>query len=450
MGDAGPIRDRELAGLFLPLLTPPIALAVSGGADSVALMRLVRRWSDQSGQASTLADGRAAIVVLTVDHGLRPDSAADARWVEDLARALGLPSVVLTWSGLKPTAGVQEAARAARYGLMRAFVESEVGAPQRAIVTAHHRDDQAETMLMRLARGSGIDGLAAMRTRAQANGLTVLRPLLDVPKARLEATLTAEGATWLEDPSNRSDAFERVRVRKAQSALADIGLTSAPLTISARRLARARDALEWATDDLALRCRLDLHGGAFARFDREPFNAAPDELRVRLLTRLLTSYGETSKQPNLAQVEALSARLGEADANGSTLSGCVVEAGDGAIEIYRELGRTGLGEITLRADQTSTWDGRFTVSIRNCRQAGEFRVGALGEDGWRQIRADAVKPRAMPARALLALPAFRSGSDILSVPHLDFSSMDRDSASFIATFCWPWSAPEGVSGSLHP
>ena len=161
-----------------------VALAVSGGPDSLALMHLVARWRSMRG-------ARPEVTVLTVDHGLRPSSRDEALMVAELARRLGLRHAILNWAGKEQApAGLQARARIARYDLMAAYCHAN-DIP--ALVTAHHLDDQAETFLMRLKRGSGLDGLAAIPERGSWGGIEVLRPLLDVPKARLVATLAEQG-----------------------------------------------------------------------------------------------------------------------------------------------------------------------------------------------------------------------------------------------------------------
>ena len=155
-----------------------------------------------------------------------------------------------------------------------------------AIVTAHTEDDQAETLLMRLARGSGLDGLTGMsasRLVEPAAACSLVRPLLATAGARLKATLQAQGIAWIEDPSNECDRFERVRLRKARAGLEAIGLTSDKVALSAKRLARARAALEAATSELAVQARLDVHGGIYASLDAHVFSGAAEELRLRLL-----------------------------------------------------------------------------------------------------------------------------------------------------------------------
>ncbi len=178
---SNPIDDREAGALLAPLAEwPRLALAISGGGDSLALMHLAARWAKR-----LLIP--PALHVLTVDHGLHPESAAVAASVYEKAAALGLPCTVLRWEGEKPATGIEEAARQARYALMADWCRAH----EAALVTAHTLDDQAETLLMRLARGSGLDGLAAMRPRGHVPGapdVPLLRPLLSVSRARLRAS----------------------------------------------------------------------------------------------------------------------------------------------------------------------------------------------------------------------------------------------------------------------
>ena len=409
---AAPVRDEELDALFAPLVSFPVAiLAVSGGADSIALMHLASRWARSSAQPPKL-------VVATVDHGLRQASRAEAEWVAGQARALGLEHAILTWAGSKPATGIQDAARAARYGLLAEFARKVAAAQPVAIVTAHTEDDQAETLLMRLARGSGLDGLAAMSERRGLDeGVVLLRPLLAVAGARLRATLTAAQHPWIEDPSNDAERFERVRLRKGQALLVDLGLANEKIALSARRLERARKALDAGTRALAQSARVELHAGAFASFDHAVWLAAPEELRLRLLARLVASYGGQSQPVRLAQLEALADRLARPGFEGATLAGAAVALHGADVRVLREAGRTALPTLALQAGASAVWDGRFRVHAAS--DAGpDIDVRALGLPAFARLRQQLDMPRDLPARAAATLPAFWRGEALIFVPTL--------------------------------
>lgn len=411
-----PISDADVAELFAGLARYRLlVLAVSGGSDSVALMHLVARWRSMTATAPI-------IHVASVDHGLRSGSRDDAAWVATEASTLGMPAHVLTWHGDKPDAGIQEAARSARYellaGLLRELAEGDA-----ALVTAHTADDQAETLLMRLARGSGIDGLAAMpecRRLLPDAPFDLVRPLLRVPKQSLLATLRASGLGWREDPSNARPQFERVRLRAAAATLAELGLTAEKLALSAHRLQRARGAIDASSADFQSRA-LDLNDGAFAAIDRRLFAAAPEELRLRLMLRVLDRFGGASPPARLAKVEALMARLADTERFSATLGGCAVAALPGQIQVYREAGRITQPESRLREAEAVTWDSRFSVSVAGLsRQMRHVTVKPLGGQAYASLRR-ATGAR-LPSRIAAGLPAFWAGSELLAVPALSGAS----------------------------
>lgn len=411
-----PIEDTELETLFAPLA--PFALlivAVSGGADSMALMHLLARW------AKTHPDPRRRFVVATVDHGLRAQSRREAEWVAAQARGIGLAHELLSWEGSKPAAGVQEAARAARYRLLGELAWRLGGGVEAAVVTAHTEDDQAETFLMRLARGSGLDGLTGMslsRQLARGGEGRLLRPLLGVAGARLRATLEARRLDWLEDPSNASDRFERVRVRRAREQLAALGLTNDMIALSARRLERAREALEAAADALQQDAGLDVHAGALASLSARVLDAAPAEVQLRVLSRLICAFGGAEEPVRLAKLESLLARLRDVSFDAATLGGAILTRRKDVISVFREPGRAGLPEIVLAPGEFALWDRRFRVGVAS-EVGAPVMVRALGAAGVaalrRRLKGVATLP---PARAAATLPAFWQGEALLAVPPL--------------------------------
>jgi tRNA(Ile)-lysidine synthase len=307
---------------------PAIVLAVSGGPDSIALMWLAARWR------RALTRG-PRLVAVTVDHGLRPEAAREARDVKRLARSLEVAHRTLRWTGTKPNTGLPAAARAARYRLLAQAARSN-GATHS--LTAHTRDDQAETLLMRMLRGSGIAGLAAMTRVSEREGLWLARPLLNVSKAQLVATLNRARINFADDPTNRDVSYTRPRLRALMPALAEEGGDSKNLARLAARLARANAALEVLADGaeryLALRDRND---AARFGFDAAAFAGLAEEIRLRLLKRAIDRVGHEGPA-ELGKLEAVLAVLDQAIAAGGsrqklTLAGAMVTLIGGRIHV---------------------------------------------------------------------------------------------------------------------
>jgi tRNA(Ile)-lysidine synthase len=398
-----PINNDELDTLFALLDgLPRVVLAVSGGADSMALMHLFARWRDR-----TVSPPPDAVVV-TVDHGLRASAADEAKFVAEAAAGLGLPHVILTWTGKKPKSRLQELARAARYRLLGDFAQANAIA---AVVTAHHQDDQAETVLMRLARGSGLDGLSGMAPQTTRDGVDLLRPLLGVSKARLLATLGAAGQTWCEDPSNTDAAFERVRVRQAQAHLEALGLSSPSLAASARRLQQARQALDAVvTGFVGKACTISRYG--YVDVARAALVAEPREIVIRVVQRALRAVGD-ARQVRLSKIEALCDGLLGHNQVATTLAGCLVVPRGQTISFFREPGRSGLPEIVLNPGDKVLWDSRFEVFASPVLD-GPVAIRALGRSA-----CEAVKEQleTLPREALVALPAVWRDDHRAALPH---------------------------------
>ncbi|MEY4965746.1 MAG: tRNA(Ile)-lysidine synthase [Pseudomonadota bacterium] len=293
----------------------PLAVAVSGGGDSLALMHLL--------SAFAKAHKLKSPIVLTVDHGLRKTSGKEARQVAAWAKKAGLAAYVLSWRGAKPKSGVEAAAREARYRLMGDWLARHKIA---ALYVGHTIDDQAETFLLRLARGSGLDGLAAMRARAPwpVPGfplLSVARPLLGITRGDLRVYLTALGQAWQDDPMNEDAAFDRVKIRKARGALADLGLTPSRIAAAATHLARARAALETVTE--AVLARAAGKGQAGVLLDPAVLAAAPREVGLRALAAMLMAVSGQPYRPRFDALERLFDKVVAGSlGKGATLHGC--------------------------------------------------------------------------------------------------------------------------------
>jgi tRNA(Ile)-lysidine synthase len=310
--------DGVLETLFAPLdRASGILAAVSGGPDSMALMHLLARWSGTG--------RRAPVLVATVDHGLRPEAAGEAAFVAREAASLGLAHRTLAWRGDKPRTGIQEAAREARYGLLVRCAREE-GASH--LVTAHTRDDQAETVLMRLARGSGLTGLSGMRRNRDRDGIRHLRPLLDWPKETLLDLCRAQGWRFVSDPSNLDERFERVRWRRIMPLLAAEGLTVERLVRFSERMRRADEALE-ATALRAFQGAEPVAADGGLSLQARPLAEEPFEIALRVLDLALGRAGLSPDSSRLQRREACAERLRQAAREGAalrlTLAGALVQ-----------------------------------------------------------------------------------------------------------------------------
>jgi tRNA(Ile)-lysidine synthase len=315
------ISPSEAKTLFSGLHAfPVLVLSVSGGPDSTALMVLAARWRDA-------LKTKPKLVAVTVDHGLRKESKREAAAVARLARKLKIAHRTLRWNGSKPSTGLQEAARMARYRLL-GDAAGRLGATH--ILTAHTLDDQAETVLIRMTRGSGITGLGAMmRLSALPSGgnsaIMLVRPLLDIPKLRLIATLRAAKIPYAEDPSNSDPRFTRARLRGLMGALAHEGLDARRLAQLARRLKRADVAVEKAVDRAMAELVVELPGAVAVEARR--FAELPAEIALRLLGRAVAKAGDEGPV-ELGKLEALKSALDAAQNTGDgpfrrTLAGAV-------------------------------------------------------------------------------------------------------------------------------
>jgi tRNA(Ile)-lysidine synthase len=331
----GPLGEAEIAASFAGLHTAShILAAISGGPDSTALMGTLAEWCRRAGEPQVSA--------ATVDHGLRSASQEEARAVGELARKLDVSHAILTWTGEKGPRVSQDEARGARYRLLLAHAR-EIGATH--LVTAHTLDDQAETLLIRLAAGSGLSGLAGMRREVARGGVRHVRPFLEIPKARLVATCRERGWPFVTDPSNADPRFSRARWRHLMPALAAEGLDATRLGRLAERLARADKALDRAADAAFARTAAGSETGL--RLDLRALRGEPEEIALRVLRRALGDRslqrdgGSERTHLRLERLEECFDALMRAQAGGlairRTLAGCLLRLdGSGTLTISRE------------------------------------------------------------------------------------------------------------------
>lgn len=384
--------DRLAGGL------PALGIAVSGGSDSIALLHLAHEWARARG---------VRIEAATVDHRLRPEAAAEAAGVARRAKELCVPHAVLTWRHEDVPGNVMDAARRAR---MRLLADWAGGRGLPAVALGHTQDDQAETLLMRLARGAGLDGLSGMAPSRHQQGTLWLRPMLELRRQALRDWLTGRGIGWVDDPSNEDPAYQRVRMRQAIAAL---DLPVEALARSAANLAEARAALAEAA--VATACGTQADRGML-RLPRQVMEAGP-EITRRLVVAALRWVTGADYPPRGADVARLIALL--AAGGQGTLDGVIVRTRGGMVEVIREpaaAARSGRGTVPRdhgagRTASEVLWDRRWRLT----GLPGDAVVTAAGEAAlagrdWRAA--------GLPRAALASSPAVILGEKAI-LPLLD-------------------------------
>lgn len=355
--------QTRLRAAFAPGPPAKLGVAVSGGGDSVALLHLLADWT---------RDGGAELHVVTVDHGLRAEAAAEAAGVAALCRTLGVSHDTLRWRGWDGKGNLMDAARRAR---MRLIADWARARGIEAVALGHTMDDQAETFLMRLARGSGVDGLAAMARRRMSDGITWERPLIDMRRQELRRYLAARGAIWVDDPTNEDVQFDRIKMRKALAVLKPLGITHDRIADTVALMSMARKVLQGAAARVAETFGSETAGSVVVA--KHPLAMEPHETQVRFVAEAIRWVSSTDYRPRLNQ-------LTEAYADVTlrrkrTLSGCILTSDATHIRITRE--PRAVANLASRSDQP--WDRRWHLSGPH---APDLEIRALGAEGLRQVK----------------------------------------------------------------
>jgi tRNA(Ile)-lysidine synthase len=377
---------ERLRSHYAKLNPDRIGVAVSGGSDSLALLHAARAWG-------------VDVEAVTVDHGLRPESADEAAYVGEVCRGLGVTHTVLGWQGWDGKGNLQDQARQNRYALISHWAEAR---RLPSVALGHTMDDQAETLLMRLVREAGVEGLASMRLVFEREGTRFDRPLLFDRRADLRAYLTSLGVRWVEDPSNEDESYGRVRARRALEALGPLGIGTEALFRVALNLRDASDALGQVASDFA-RARVKAAGGDLI-FDRTALRRQPAEIVRRLIGHALMFVASAGYPPRREPLDGVMEHLRAAGS--LTLHGCLVTVTDMTVRIAREHAAVS----ALRGPTNAVWDQRWRLT--GPHETG-LEVRALGEavrecPDWRST--------GLPRATLLASPAVWRGDVLVAAP----------------------------------
>ncbi|KAA9010720.1 tRNA lysidine(34) synthetase TilS [Histidinibacterium aquaticum] len=393
-----------MGALTGPDFPTEIGLAVSGGGDSMAMLHLAAGWARVWG---------IGLRVVTVDHGLRPAAAAEAAMVADEAAGLGLPHDILRWEW-DGQGNLMDAARRARLDLI-----GEWRGTVRHVCFGHTSDDVAETFLLRLKRGSGVEGLAAMPASRHIGEWLVLRPLLEVSRAELRHYLKVLRIPYAEDPTNSDPAYDRARIRALLDPLEAEGLGRETLVATARRLARAREALTARALSVLTEVEVSMPPTSAAGavvWDRDRFAAVETDTQMRCLAAALQYVAQAEYRPRASALEDALDRI--LSGGTITLHGCQAMARGGRLLVFREY--AAVRDLRETAGPESLWDGRWRISGP---EINDLEIRALGPEGLRQA---APEDRAgCPAALLHALPSVWDGDRLVACAALGHGPAHR-------------------------
>ena len=406
----GPFAELVAAVRDDVLQAPParLGIAVSGGSDSLALLSLA---------VEALAGTEIEIHAATVDHRLRPASKEEAEAAKAVCQTLGVSHRTLVWENGPRGGNLQDQAREARYDLLTAWAK---GCDIPVIALGHTADDQAETVLMRLRRASGVTGLAAMRARRMRGGVMLARPMLGLRRADLQAYLRARNIEWVDDPSNENVKFERVRIRQAMEILEPLGLTVSALTVVAENMARSQDALDWYAFSAAKEL-LQINSLGI-QIDQNGFKVLPEETALRLLRHSVRWMSGQSYAPRRAPM--LAALRAVRCGTSFSVAGCQMVTRAGTTWVTRELNAV----AKLTTELGAVWNKQLRLyapadQLEPSHPVSEpirKDVRAVGHDGllqfsdWRGLD--------LPRTVLAATPGVWRDNTLLAAPLAGFDA----------------------------
>ncbi len=324
---------------LLPDVKEKIAVAVSGGADSLCLTLCLNSFCKKNG---------IKLLALTIDHKIRKESTAEAKKVHSFLKKQKISHIILTNEEKIGDSKVEEKAREIRYQLLTDYCKKKGIS---TLFIAHQQEDQAETFLSRLSRGSGVDGLSGMREKIYRNGILLVRPFLSVSKKEIESYLQRNDIDWIKDPMNEDETFERVKWRKFLPVLEKNNISLKSLFLSTKRLARASQALFWYQETF-IQESVTFYPEGYALIDKEKYFLLPDEMKIRVMDSLLKRIGKTEKMISLELLE----RTVLQDIKKTNLASCLIIPHKRGIFISKEP-KTMQPATKIKKGKVLNWSG---------------------------------------------------------------------------------------------
>ncbi len=397
----------------------PLAIAVSGGCDSMCLLRLLSDWCKAN---------HHPLVALTVDHGIRPEAKDEANQVQSWCQLLDVKHYTLTWKGTIPTSNIQAKARKIRYKLLEEFCKNH---HILHLFLAHHKQDQAETVMLRLMRGASVSGMAAMRKQSTYNNILLLRPLLTISSEQICATIKLYQQDFIQDPSNQDPRYLRVETRQFLDQLQRKEEIVTHINRTAKHMQRVNAFLNQEVTYTKEKY-VNFHPFGFAIIQKDFFSNTHEEIALRTLSQTLMSVSGASKTVRFEELERLYHSLRLQETSALTLGGCIIRQRKNKFLILRET--AALAKATA-VRPNMIFDGRFFCEWPSYREHSTYLIGPLKAKGWHSI-CEHVKTDKLPNEVFYALPALQTLEKVIAVPHIAYVACERVkdfSAQFLNT-----------------
>lgn len=363
-------------------LTDRLAIAVSGGADSMCLALLAKQ-------------SHSNIIAIIVDHGLRTESNKEAKLVQKRLKALEINSEILKWDGKKPSSNIQEKAREARYNLLFEYCKKH---KIKHLLVGHTKNDQAETVLMRILRGSGIDGIAGIKKLEKRKGITIVRPLLDFTRDEIVKTLKHYKVKWVEDPSNLNEKYERIRIRNLINSQKDASTWINRLSLLSSNANRARNFLDTEVSNF-IKKHVKISNLGYVSFNVDEIENLHDEMKLRILSKLLLIVSGRKRRSRLSSLEKVNLK------KTNTLWDCITRNLNGVCYIYKEPASV----ENIITD--GIWDNRFKLKSKK-----PHIIKQVNKETWKNLKE--ISEIKLPIHDMVfSLPAlYNSKGEIIGFP----------------------------------
>lgn len=396
--------DVSIIGQYIPNTVAKVAVATSGGSDSICLLFLAHDWCKAN---------NIKLVAVIIDHKLRKNSTVEAKYVQDYIKEQGIDAVTLSWDSIKPASNLQNHARIARYEILTKYCnDNEI----KYLLVAHNLQDQAETILLNIFRGTGVDGLCGMKLKTIKNGISIVRPLLKISKMEIYTYLEQNLLKWVEDPSNNDEKYTRIKIRNFLKSFSEKDMLIKRLFSLSENATRVKSHLMVAVNE-AFSISVERNRLGYAILDIDVYVKQSEEIALRILKKLFQSYKNSVEPVRFSSIKRIHMKILSKTKVSCTLAGLKIRHKNEKLIFYREPAAVGCSK-TISPKQTVLWDKRFEFTNSDDQ---EVVIQSIGKEGWLKLKKTLKEYPQLPfAEMYYTLPILKKNNNrnVLSIFNL--------------------------------